>query len=213
MRTRFQTIQKQHDGLLPGMIEVSIKRLGEPSIPCDYLAFLQLNSSLVGFTYEMGPLLRFHNTTQIRWRVRDFDSRTFVECLIGKATLDAAISEIGYIGSCIPPLRTLSIERSSRVCLIGPEDSRRVAQFWEPLLSHTVLLSDNVKKEASRHFEEHFGGLSPLVKKKSWERWIVLEMGTKMDERQAPRGNARDLERRLAASDREMWTPVLTAEA
>ncbi|KAI1808865.1 hypothetical protein F4811DRAFT_499251 [Daldinia bambusicola] len=206
-----------------------IERLDDPSFPRDYIAFLQLkNHDLNFFTYENGPLLSFHNPASICWDENSLRSQTFLECLIGKYALDAALFKLKYTTPLIQPIRMLSIERSNRVCLIGPRECQRVAQLWGPVLAHAHLLPENVKTEALRHINEHFGGISPLVAKSFRETWVVLEQNlgkigprifpsfkcylaelAKMEERQAYKGDIRDLERQIALSDRHMWTCIL----
>ncbi|KAI1466191.1 uncharacterized protein F4812DRAFT_461162 [Daldinia caldariorum] len=214
-------------------IKSLIERLNDPSFPRDYFAFLELNNgNLDFFTYENGPLLSFRSAASIRWDENSLQLQTFMECLIGKSALNAALSELEYTTPIMQPVRMLSIEGSNRVCLIGPQECQRVAQLWAPLLAHPNLLSENVKGKALHHFNEHFGGVSPLATKSFLERWIVLEQGlgktgtrifpsfacylaelAKMDERHAYKGDIRDLETQIAVSDRHMWTRIFAGQA
>ncbi|KAI0099368.1 hypothetical protein F4814DRAFT_433031 [Daldinia grandis] len=174
MRKRPQNVWQLGRGSTHAEIMSLIQVLKKTSFPVDYFAFLQLNDLSKFFTYQNGPLLQFHNVKGVRWDETGLETRAFMECLIGKPAINAVISEIGCIESLMPLLRTLHIEVSNRVCLVGPEDCRRIAEFWEPLLAH-MIVSDNVKAEASRHFKEHFGCISPFVMMKSQRSWIVLE--------------------------------------
>ncbi|KAI1653914.1 hypothetical protein F4813DRAFT_399590 [Daldinia decipiens] len=223
MRKRYQNDWKLGHGSSDAEIISLIQVLGETSFPRDYFAFLKLNNMSSFFTYENGPLLQFNNAEGVRWDENGLETRTFVECLIGRTALNAIISEIECIESLMLPLRVLHIEIFDRVCLIGPKDCRRIAEFWEPLLAH-MIVSDDVKKEASRYSNEHFGCISPFVMMKSQKSWIVVEnnvrkTGTriypsfshyleelaKMEELQADMRGIRHIETRIAASDRRMW--------
>ncbi|KAI1644011.1 uncharacterized protein F4817DRAFT_319293 [Daldinia loculata] len=166
MRKRSQNDWKPGRGSSYAGIVSLIQGLNEPSFPRDYFAFLQLNDLSIFFTYENGPLLQFHDVEGVGWDENGLEMRTFMECLIGKAAFNAVVSEIECIESLMPPLRVLRIEVLNRVCLIGPEDCRRIAEFWESLLAH-MIVSDDAKKEASRYSRKHFGCASPFVMMKS----------------------------------------------
>ncbi|KAI1778587.1 hypothetical protein F4818DRAFT_305128 [Hypoxylon cercidicola] len=143
------------------------------NLPRDYKAFLQLHDGEERFDAEgCESGMQFFKAKEVKWT--NLSSNFLLRAIVGNAAYKSIRKEMRHDQFLTYDMLAPQIDEPGWIYLIKPEDCRKVAAFWQPLLSHPMF-SQELRDEVREYTTRHFGPVSPFEALKSWPTWLVLE--------------------------------------